>query len=90
LEQFSNELEKLGLYEVVQAASHGIEVSVPNFYSIFKLYCPSIRIFFTPITELSLSLFMPRFSKYTKMTYDESWQRLYVRKIPNIYTLSLK
>jgi len=56
LEQFSGELEKLGLYEVVRATYNEIEVSLPNFYYIFKVYCPSIRTFFTLVGELGLAL----------------------------------
>lgn len=56
LEQFEDELKRLGLYEAVRATCYGIEVSIPNFYSIFELYCPSIGTFFTPIGELGLAL----------------------------------
>ena len=56
LDQFSGELERLGLYEAVRGTCHGIEVSVPNFYIILELYSPSTRTFFTSVGELGLAL----------------------------------
>ena len=31
-------------------------MSVANFYTIFELYCPAIRTFFTPVSELGMAL----------------------------------
>jgi len=56
LEQFIYELAKLGLYEAVWANCYKIEVSIPNFNALFKIYCPSTRTFFTPIGELGQAL----------------------------------
>ena len=56
LKYFSNDLKRLGLYEAVRATCYGIEVSVPNFYALFKLYCPSSGTFFAPVDELGLTL----------------------------------
>jgi len=46
LDQFSGELERLGLYEAIRATCYGMEVSMPNFYAILELYCPSTETFF--------------------------------------------
>ena len=56
LEQFNSELENLGLYKAIWATYHGIEVTVPNFYSIFELYYPFTGTFFTPVGDLGLTL----------------------------------
>ena len=56
LEQFDAELMRIGLYEAVRAICHGIEISVPNFFAIFKLYYPASETFFTPVGELRLAL----------------------------------
>ena len=56
LNQFNGELKKLGLYEAIRATCYGKEVSVPTFYAILKLYCPSTGTFFTPVGELGLAL----------------------------------
>jgi len=49
LDHFSGKLKRLGFYEVVGATCHGIQVSLPNFYAIIYLYCPSTGIFFIPV-----------------------------------------
>ena len=56
LEQHDDELKWLGLYKAVWVTCYGIEVSIPNFYSLFELYCPSIGTFFTQLRELGLAL----------------------------------
>jgi len=56
LKYFDADLLRLGLHEAVRATSHGIEISVPNFFAIFELYCPASETFFTPINELGLAL----------------------------------
>jgi len=47
---------RLGLHETIRATCHGIEISVPNFYAIFELYCPALGTFFTPVDDLRLAL----------------------------------
>jgi len=47
---------KLRLHEAVKATCHGIEISVPNFFAIFELYCPASGTFFTPVGELGSAL----------------------------------
>ena len=54
LEYFKAELMKIGLHETVRATCHGIEITVPNFFTIFELYCPASRTF--PVDELGLAL----------------------------------
>ena len=56
LKYFDADLRKLGLHEAVKVTSHGIEISVTNFFAIFKLYCPASRTFFTLVRELVLAL----------------------------------
>ena len=56
LEHFDANLMKVGLHEAVRATCHGIKISVPNFFAIFKLYCLASGTFFTPIGELGLAL----------------------------------
>ena len=56
LEYFEAELMKIRLHEVVGATRYGIEISVPNFFAIFELYCPASGTFFTPVDELGLAL----------------------------------
>jgi len=56
LKQFDADLKKLGLHKAVRATCHGIEISVLNFFVIFKLYCPASGSFFTPVGELELAL----------------------------------
>jgi len=56
LDQFSGELERLGLYEAIRATYCRMEVSVPNFYAILELYYPSTRTFFTLVGELGVAL----------------------------------
>jgi len=57
LDQFSDELKRLGLYKAVRATCYEIEVNVLTFYAILKLYYSSTRTFFTPVEELGLSLY---------------------------------
>jgi len=47
---------KIGIHEAVRATCNGIEISVPNFFAIFELYCPASGTFFTPVGELGLAL----------------------------------
>jgi len=56
LDQFSNELKRLRLYEAIRATCYGMEVSMPNFYAILELYCPFIGTFFALVGELGLAL----------------------------------
>jgi len=49
LAHFEEDLERLGLYEAVRATCYCTQMSVANFYTIFKLYCPAIRTFFRRI-----------------------------------------
>jgi len=56
LNEFSDELKRLRLYEAVRSTCNEMEISVPNFYAILELYCPFTGIFFTPIEELGLAL----------------------------------
>ena len=56
LKHFEVELMRIGLHEAVWATCQGIKISVPNFFAIFKLYCPALVTFFTPIGELGLAL----------------------------------
>ena len=56
LAHFEEDLERLGLYEAVKATCYGIQMSVVNFYAIFKLYCPATGAFFTPVGELGMAL----------------------------------
>ena len=53
---FNKNLKSLGLHEAVRKTYYGIEVSMPNFYAIFELYCLTLRTFLTPINELLLAL----------------------------------
>jgi len=55
LKHFDADLKKLGLHEAVRATCNGIEISVPNFFAIFELYCPALGTFFTPVGELGLA-----------------------------------
>ena len=74
LEYFDADLRKLGLREAVRATCHVIEISVPNFFAIFKLYCPVSGTFFTPVSELGLALHeMWKVSNLLRglMPYDE-------------------
>jgi len=41
LEYFGEDLKKLRLHEAFRATFFGIEISNPNFYTIFELYCPA-------------------------------------------------
>ena len=56
MEHFDEDLKRLGIHEVVRATCYGIEVSVPNFYAIFELYCLTLGTFFTPVREIGLAL----------------------------------
>ena len=56
LKHFHADLKKLGLCETVRATCYGIDISVPNFFAIFELYCPASGTFFTPIGELGMEL----------------------------------
>ena len=56
LDQFSGKLERLGLYEAIRATCYGMEVSMPNFYVVLQLYCPSTRTFFSIVGGLGLAL----------------------------------
>ena len=56
LKHFEAELKKIGLHEAVMATCHWMEINVPNFFAIFKLYCPATGTFFTSIGELRLVL----------------------------------
>jgi len=49
LTYFGEDLERLGLREVVRATCYNIQMSVANFYAIFELYCPAIGTFFIPV-----------------------------------------
>jgi len=46
----------LELHKAVRATGNGMEISVPNFFYIFELYCPASGMFFTPVDELELAL----------------------------------
>ena len=56
LAHFEEDLRRLGLYEAVRATCYGIQMSVANFYALFKLYCPTTGTFFTPVGELGMVL----------------------------------
>ena len=56
LAHFEEDLERLRLYEAVRATCYGIQMSVVNFYAIFKLYWPATWTFFTPVGKLSMAL----------------------------------
>ena len=56
LAHFGEDLERLGLREVVRATCYDIQMSVANFYVIFELHCPAIGTFFTPIGGLGMAL----------------------------------
>ena len=56
LEYFEEEWIKIRLYEVVRATCYGIEINVPNFFTIFELYCPAMGTFFNLVGELGLAL----------------------------------
>ena len=56
LEYFEEELKRIGLHEAVRATCHEIEINVPNFFSIFELYCTALGTFFIPVGELELAL----------------------------------
>ena len=45
LAHFKEDLQRLGLREVIRATCYGIQMSVTNFYAIFELYCPAIGTF---------------------------------------------
>jgi len=47
---------RIRLHEVVRATCHEIEISVPNFFPIFELYCQALGTFFTAVGELVLAL----------------------------------
>ena len=47
---------KIRLHEAVRATYYEIEISVPNFFTIFELYYPASGTFFTPVSELGLAL----------------------------------
>jgi len=56
LAHFEEDLERLELREAVSAICYGIQISLANFYAIFRLYCPATRTFFTPVGELGMTL----------------------------------
>ena len=56
LAHFEEDLERLGLHEAVRITCYGIQMSVANFYAIFKLYCPATGTFFNPVGELGMAL----------------------------------
>jgi len=56
LAHFEEDLKRLGLREAVRATYYGIQMSVANFYAIFKLYCLATWTFFTPVGELGMVL----------------------------------
>ena len=56
LKYFDADLMRLELHEAVRATCHGIAISMPNFFTIFELYCPVLGTFFTPVSELGLAL----------------------------------
>ena len=56
LKYFDADLMRLELHQAVMATCHGIKISVPNFFVIFELYCPTSGTFFTPVGELGLAL----------------------------------
>ena len=43
LEYLQAELMRIGLHEAVRDTCHGIEISVPNFFTIFELYCLALE-----------------------------------------------
>ena len=56
LEHFEANLMMIELPEAVRVTYHRIEISVPNFFAIFELYCPASGTFFTPVVELGSAL----------------------------------
>jgi len=56
LAHFEEDLESQGLREAIRATCYGIQMSVANFYTIFELYCPATRTFFTPVGKLGMTL----------------------------------
>ena len=56
LDAFDADLKHLGLHEVVRATCFKINISIPNFYAILKMYCSTLGMFFTPIGKLGMAL----------------------------------
>ena len=56
LEAFANDLKGLGLYKAVRAICLGISISIPTFYVILEMYCPTSGTFFTPVSKLGMAL----------------------------------
>ena len=52
LDYFGEDLMRVGLHEAVRATCYGIKINVPNFFAIFKPYCPATGTFFTLIGEI--------------------------------------
>ena len=56
LAHFEGDRERLGRYEAVWTTCYGIQMSIANFYAIFKLYYLVTGTFFTPEGELGMTL----------------------------------
>ena len=56
LELFDEDLKRLELHEAIRSTCFGINISVPTFYAILKLFYPASGMFFTPVGELWMAL----------------------------------
>ena len=52
LDMFDADLKRLGLHEVVRAMCFGINISIPNFYTILEMYYSASGTFLTPFVYL--------------------------------------
>jgi len=57
LKFFDEDLKPSGLHEEVRSTYFGMEISVPNYFTIFELYYPASGIFFAPVSELGLAFY---------------------------------
>ena len=56
LDVFDANLKRLELHETVTAMCFRINISIPNFYAILKMYCPASGTFFITVNELGMAL----------------------------------
>ena len=56
LNVFDTDLKWLVLHEAVKATCFGINISIPNFYAILEMDCPTSGTFFTPVGKLRMAL----------------------------------
>ena len=56
MDMFEADLKRLRLHEAVRASCFGINISIPNFYTVLEMYCPASGTFFTSVGELGMAL----------------------------------